>query len=173
MYSSLDALLMLALIDHFHDRKEGKKVLVKMRKKFEPGVQNGIIKDALDMGVAQASDLHYTRWSMLQNTGNQLADMGAMGMVIITESTGLKTREEKALPVFIHINTKEDRDWARANEAEIATSVASSALRLLSVRELDCYVIMFTNFGFSGERHRRPVALGPEAIAQRKALGLN
>ena len=171
MYSSLDALLALALIERNHEKKEGKKVLVKMRKKFDLGVQNGIIKDALDMGVPAACDQHYIRWATLQNTGNLLADMGAMGMVIVTEMKG-RNREEQALPVFIHINTKEDRDWARQNEEEIVTAAAAAAMRTIGLKELDCFIIMFTNFGFSGERHRRTVALGPEALAMRKAAGL-
>jgi len=165
MYSSLDALLMLVLIDHYHDRKEGKKVLVKMRKKFQPGVQATVIQDALDMGVKAAVDAHYDRYLGLQQASDQLADLGAMGMVMIAVEDENKSITEEALPVFIHVHSKEDKEWLLANEADAVKACANAAMRMLNLRKLDCRVVLFSNFGFSGQRHRLPVAMGPDALA--------
>lgn len=149
LLETLDTLLRLALIQHFHDKATIKKMTIKMVKKVHPTVKIMVIDNVLaskDPKAALAEHAH--RYTALNKAAEEISNMGFIGMI---------THNGTAYPLRIIIEDEYDKAYVLGNEREIARKAASRFDEEISVPKSTCDVQFFKNRGFSGIRYQIPV----------------
>lgn len=147
MYESLDTLLRLALIhDNHKDKATVKKFTLKLLRKVAPHVKLEIMDSVMaDKDQFAAYVWHANRYVSLNNTANEIAKKGFIGMIM---------HDGIAYPIQVIIQDPQDREWAIANERTIVHMVGQNTAKELQIDGDTCEVIMFKNAGFSGVRYR-------------------
>lgn len=149
LLETLDTLLRLALIQHYHDKAKAKKMTIKLIKKVHPTVKTMVVDPVLassdPKGVLTEHALHYIE---LNKVAGEINDLGFPGMVV---------HDGVAYPVRLVIEDVHDRAYCLQNERVIAQKTASRFEEETSCSRSRCDVQFFKNRGFTGTRFQVPV----------------
>lgn len=138
--SNVDVLLALVLNKH-RDRKELKKLVLKLMKKASPTTVNGILSRVIDSRCHRREiELALQQFDEMRVFIKELSTAGHHGMIIIGS---------RILPLDLVVEEAEDWEWARANERLIQIAGAHQAMNNLNLNRLECNVVLFGTAGFS------------------------
>lgn len=184
-YNGTRAIDTLVLMAALHPEKSMKKLVLKVLKRCEPHVKQGVQMDILQTKYKtykQAIMNVAVQDSELSACATQLSDEGFPGMVIYKgecygvqielEGIELRMQNEPEKSEGIHkAELDEERDWVRCNEGEMLLAMGHAVMNSLNLHRMEFEVMLFSNRGFSGKLQLFEIERGPDRYDNGKRLG--
>lgn len=184
-YNGTRAIDTLVLMAALHPEKDMKKLVLKVLKRCEPHVKQGV-----QMDILQTKYKTYKQaiWNValqdaeLSACATQLSDEGFPGMVLYKgeaygvqiELEGLELRkqnEPEKSEGILKAEMDEERDWVRSNETEMHLAMGHAVMNHLNLHRMEYEVMLFSNRGFSGKLQLFEIERGPDRYNNGQRIG--